>query len=357
MRILHFYGHQGANGVTSYISDVSRRLRERGHTLGVLCRADCVLRQESGSKTYQYIGGLHRWHLQRYLAQLLQQTDMLIVHSQRDAEVALQCARVAGIPSCYVVHELSHNAGDLSPVADSVIAVSAGVGGFLQQTYAPAHLYIVPNGIDFATLPTIPRDEIRREYSFAKDEIWLGFVGRITSNKNLHGLIQALGMIADEAPQLHLAVLGAGKLERQARKMATATGLGERVRFMGWRPRAETMRIVAALDIFVFPSLEAEGLSISLLQAMALGVPPLVVDIPSLVGGPVQDGVTGWLCPAGDPTTLAATIGTLAKTNTVQRQTIGQVARDIAYQKHRIELVVDAIETMAHETIQRGLSL
>lgn len=355
LHILHFYGHHGANGVTAYIADISRRLRERGYQVGAVCRTDSALCSEPGSHTYRYLWGAHHGGLRRQLRALLADVDLLLVHSQRDASVALAVARDAGVPTAYVVHELSRLAGDLAPAADSVIAVSAGVGAFLCDTYAlPAErLYIIPNGIDFASLPAVSREDARREFGFALDEVWLAFVGRITSNKNLHGLVQALGQVKDQAPHLRLAVAGSGKRAGRARRLAKQQQLGDRVRFLGWRPREETLRLVTGADLFVLPSLGAEGLSIALLQAMAQATPPLASDIPSLVGGPVRHGETGWLCDCGDPAAFAQALLDIAATSPEVRAALGRAARDEVYHHHRIELVVDGVEAVIRETVGR----
>jgi len=347
MRIAHFYGHSGANGVTWCIRDAGRLLAERGHEVQVICRTDSALTAHPAHTAYRWLGGLHAPYLRIMLSRLLlaQRIEVLNVHSQRDAGVALQVARALGIPTCYTCHELSETACAYAPLADRAIAVSAGVGQFLQQRYGmqPPVLHIIPNGMDFTALPQADRTALRAQSGFADGEVWVGFFGRIVRNKNVDGLLRAFARAASRAPALRLAIIGSGRKIGQVRKQAHQLHLTERVRFTGWLPRDAAFGLTGALDALALPSHAAEGLSTSLLAAMAMGVPVLATDLPSLAGGPVRDEETGWLCSPNDDS-LAEGLLRVAACGAEHRQQIGAEARREIAQNYRIQEVVTRLE-------------
>jgi glycosyltransferase involved in cell wall biosynthesis len=77
--------------------------------------------------------------------------------------------------------------------------------------------------------------------------------------------------------------------------------VGPRLRFFGFEPPAS--RQLSALEIFVLPS-SWEAFPISILEAMACGVPQVVTDVGGS-GEAVSDGETGLVCPPEDPAALA----------------------------------------------------
>jgi len=355
MRRAHFYGHSGANGVTWSIMDVSRRLEERGHTVHIMCRTDSALTAYDNHTAYRYLHGLHQPFLKAALRRLLirQQIDVLNAHSQRDAQTALAVAKTLGISTCYSCRELSELACDYAPQANRVIAVSAGVGDFLTERYgitAPV-LHVIPNGIDFTTLPPDNRENYRTAMRFASDEVWVGFLGRIVKNKNVGGLMRAFAHAVTAAPRLRLAIIGSGPKEAAVRKLVVDLGVQDRIRFTGWLARDEAFRTVAALDALVLPSLGKEGLSNALLAAMAMRVPVLATDIPSLVGGPIRDGETGWICGTQDDA-LTDGLVRIAKCGSEQRLAIGAAARKEIQANYRMTRVINQLEDVYYSTQQ-----
>lgn len=354
MRIAHFYGHESANGVTWSIMDVSRLLSERGHDVQIFCRTDSSLKAYPAHTTYLWLGKWHhawlRMKLRRFL--LEQRIDVLNVHSQRDAGIALQIAREVGVPTCYSCRELSERACKFAPLADRTIAVSVGVGRFVGQQYGihPPELHVIPNGIDTATLPHADRSVLRVESGFRDGEVWVGYLGRIARNKNVDGLLRAFACVALHAPALRLLVMGDGKRASQAHELAKTLHIADRVRFTGWLPRDAAFRLVGGLDALALISHAAEGLSNALLAAMAMGVPVLASDIPSLAGGPLRDEETGWLCMPNDDS-IAEGLVRIVACSADYRQQLGAAARREIATHHRMEDVVTRLEAAYQDAI------
>lgn len=112
-------------------------------------------------------------------------------------------------------------------------------------------------------------------------------------------LITAMGM----APNVELRILGGGSAEIDLRRAAKASGVADRVEFGGLVDEQATVEELRSAHIHVSTA-PIDGSSVSLLQALAVGRPSIVVDnAPNREW--IEHGVTGWFTPVGDPSALA----------------------------------------------------
>lgn len=122
-------------------------------------------------------------------------------------------------------------------------------------------------------------------------------------------LIDAFARIRAAHPAAHLTLVGDGPERAALEARAAALGLGQAVTFTGYLGQAEVAAQLDASDVFVLPSF-AEGVPVVLMEAMASRRPvigPRVAGVPELV----EDGVSGYVVPPGDPETLFDRIATL----------------------------------------------
>jgi glycosyltransferase involved in cell wall biosynthesis len=131
-------------------------------------------------------------------------------------------------------------------------------------------------------------------------------VGRLSPEKAQVGLLEACAKLVEEGLDIELEIVGEGpergRLEERIRRL----GLGDRCKLVGALPETEVFRRVEGADVFALSSL-IEGLPVSLMEAMALGVPvvaPRLTGIPELV----VDGETGVLFHPADWGGLAAAL-------------------------------------------------
>lgn len=342
MRIAHFYGYRGGNGVTSYIREVAEELERRGHEVAVLCRASSPLADAPNSSSYRMSFGLRR-RLRKQLRDF--RPDIVNVHSHQDAVVALRAAQDLGVPTCYTTHEATSDAAQFAAFADRAIAVSHGVGRYLREEFELSERFVqvIPNGIDFKRLPRADRATLRLESGFRDDELVVCFAGRLVEKKNVRGLVRAFGRAAASRPELRLVIVGDGRQRKHVARIARECGVEQRLDVLGWLPREQALRTIGASDAFVLPAQAAEGLSIALLEAMGMSVPVVATRIPSLWDGPVRDGETGWLT-APDVDSLASTLERFASASTADRELVGRAGRAEIERNHHIELVAEGLE-------------
>lgn len=134
-------------------------------------------------------------------------------------------------------------------------------------------------------------------------------VARLSKEKDFPTLLRAVEIARREVPEFKLKLVGDGGERPALEKLAAQLNLGGTVEFLGEQSRVP--ELLAEAGFFVSSSL-TEGISLTLLEAMAVGLPVLAT---SVGGNPeiVVPGETGQLVPAGDPAALAAGIVQLCR--------------------------------------------
>jgi len=174
--------------------------------------------------------------------------------------------------------------------AACVIGLTEHWRAWLAQASGNPNVVCLPNPVPLAPAPAT---RARRNAVL--------FLGRIEDAKGVPELLKAFAVLRMQVPDAELVCAGAGAVEAAAGR-AAALGIADAVRFPGWLGEAQKRAWLARTAVFVLPS-RAEGLPMSLLEAMAAGVPVVA----SAVGGipdVVKHGVNGLLVAPGDPVDL-----------------------------------------------------
>lgn len=132
------------------------------------------------------------------------------------------------------------------------------------------------------------------------------YVGRIAAVKGLPALLRALAIVRAGRPDVRLVVVGDGPDRAMLEGMARDMNIAECVAFLGYRSQEQLCGHLRETDVFVMSSF-AEGVPVVLMEAMASTVPVVATRIAG-VGELVEDGVSGFIVPPGDPDSLAEKI-------------------------------------------------
>ena len=261
--------------------------------------------------------------------------DLVHVHSSKAGALARVAGLGAGVPVVYTPHcfpfigPQSRRRQVLSAAAEAVLArMTAAIvcvcederRQALALRVAPAaRLHVIHNG----SPPCEPVGESDRELAeWTEGGPSAACLTALRHQKGVDVFLRAAPRILEAVPQARLAVVGTGPEGDGLRAQAAELGLADSVRFFGFRPPAA--RQLAELDVFVLAS-RWEAFPISVLEAMACGVPQVATDVGGTAEA-VQEGVTGRLCPPEDPEALAqATIALLESPE--RRQAMASASR------------------------------
>jgi glycosyltransferase involved in cell wall biosynthesis len=166
------------------------------------------------------------------------------------------------------------------------------------------------------------------------------FSGRCEASKGIFDLLEAAGMLRAQVPGLRIECAGDGDLGK-VRRYAESMNLGARVKLRGWLGKPAAAQLLGRASVFVLPSY-AEGLPMSLLEAMAAGCPVVataVGGIPDLV----TDGVDGLLVPPGDPEALADALQQLLQDRAFAAR-LGNAARETVANRYAAERSLERLE-------------
>lgn len=169
---------------------------------------------------------------------------------------------------------------------------------------------IIPRGVEPGELVTpearaTTRRALLEELTLAETAFVLVNVGRQVPQKGQRYLIAAMEGILAQIPEAALLLAGSpGSMTPRLRELATRLGVDDRIHWLG--VRNDVPRLLAAADLFLFPSLY-EGLGVSLLQAMAAGVACITTDRPPM-SELIVDGDTGLLVLVQDPDAIARAV-------------------------------------------------
>jgi glycosyltransferase involved in cell wall biosynthesis len=188
--------------------------------------------------------------------------------------------------------------------SDVVVAVSTSVRDHLARAArVPGRkLRTLVNGIDTDRFrPGARTGALRDRFGVPPDAPLVGTVARFSPVKNQTLLLDAFAAVRREEPRARLALVGDGPLREELAARAAALGIADAVHFAGLTP--DPAAAYRDLDAFALSSL-SEGTSISVLEAMASGVPVVATAVggtPALLDG----GACGALVPSGDAAALA----------------------------------------------------
>jgi len=217
-------------------------------------------------------------------------TPIKLIHSQDTGYAGLAAIiakKLLGIPVIISSHGIRHKtlepslSGKLSKLllkieytidvftakrADCVITIN-NMAKKYYENLTKRKIECVPVPIKFTNFKFLEKDReaIRKEFGFSEKTKVIGYVGRLSPEKNLFTLLSSIITIPKDY-DLKLMLVGAGPLENSLRNFVIENNIEDKVIFCGLRN--DVRRILSALDIFVLPSY-TEGLPLAMLEAMA----------------------------------------------------------------------------------------
>ena len=172
-------------------------------------------------------------------------------------------------------------------------------------------------------------------------------VGRFEEAKDYPTMLRAFALVAAQAPQAHLDIVGEGRGLEAARALVSHLNLTHRVSFLGARRDVPTL--LRGADAFLMSS-AWEGLPMVLLEAGAARLPVVATDVGS-IRDVVLDGRSGHLVPPGDPYALANAALLLLSHSDAARQDMGTEGRKHVERTYSLDGVLDEWESIYAELL------
>lgn len=180
------------------------------------------------------------------------------------------------------------------------------------------------------------------------------YVGRLSAAKGLPILLNSLAQLQGDYPDLRLTVVGDGEDRQLLEQFARQRGVSDRVLFVGYQSQTEVRAAMAQTDVFVMPSF-AEGVPVSLMEAMAAGVPVVTTRIAG-ISELVDDGVNGYLVSPGDSDALTAKIAQLLDEPTLRAE-FGAAGRQKVMAEFNLAEEVDRLHDVLVESLAPAQSV
>ena len=307
------------------------------------------------------------WRLPSYLLgfagavtrirRVMREENVTVVHSNTLAVVAgAMAARFSGTGHVWHVHEMLVSPAPvrkllhfLAPrLSDSVICISKAVRQHVleDQPAFAAKLVVIPNGLSLEKFQARTSGEgIRVEFGIPPDAPFVGMIGRINHWKGQALFVETAKLVLDEFPEARFLVVGSvfGTEHHYLDALVSNVergGLKERFLISGFRK--DVAEVLAALDVYLHPSLLPEPFGLVVLEAMAAAKPVVV----TAHGGPlemIEAGVSGYLVEPGNASDMADKVKACLR-DPIARQSMGKCARERAFELFHVRRYLNMLQ-------------
>ncbi len=345
-----FYPDVG--GVASHVMGLARALKEKGHEVTVFTPSGLEY-SDNGYRVVKLkrVAPLPHAPPRPGSLSLLGSFDVVHAHHAFSPTPLLSLIKASreGVPIVVTNHTLAPLPTVTSRVlfplrlflsrARAVISVSKASAEFISRLY-DGPVRVIPNGVDTELFkPPRSKPEFPRVL----------FVGRLVYRKGVHVLLRAFTEVQREVRDAELVIAGRGPLRWPLERLAKRLGVA--AKFLGYVPRNELSSLYRSAAVFTAPSLHAEAFCITIIEAMASGLPVVA----SSCGGIPEvfecgESEVGILVRPGEPKELSEAIITLLEDSSLAR-VLGERARRHAVSRFDWSVVAGMVERVYEEVI------
>ena len=321
MKILQLTTHMNIGGISNYILELSKALKDKG--IGVMIASaggDLEERLASLDIPHKKLNIKTKFEFSPKVLSaaftikdivLKDSVDIIHAHSRVSQVAGLIASHMTGVPMVTTCHGYFRRR--LRSIIDTwgvkVIAISEAVYKHLKDDMGlkDERIELIYSGIDTDRFSKdqsgLEADKTKRSL-FLSGRIVVGTIGRLSPVKGQKFFITAMADILKKYPDVSGLVVGSGPDAPSVRSLAMALGVDGRISFID--SVTDTRRVLSVIDIFVFPSVK-EGLGMALLEALAMSKP----CVASRTGGIediIKDGENGILTDVGDSKAIAEAV-------------------------------------------------
>ncbi|MDP2923095.1 MAG: glycosyltransferase [Candidatus Omnitrophota bacterium] len=206
----------------------------------------------------------------------------------------------------------------------------------------PVQIEVIYNGVDSKKFQvTGHKSQLKDSLGIKENEFVVGMIANLGWIKGHKDFIEAAGIVLKEIPNVKFLLVGSGPLLESLRSQVAGLRLEEKVLFLG--TRKDIPELLSIMDVSVNASY-SEGMSNTILQSMAAGVPVVATAVDGNLET-VVDGVTGILVPPKDPQAMAKAIVRILKDRELARR-MGESAKKTIHERFTIQIMLKNMEDL-----------
>jgi len=297
------------------------------------------------------------------LAKYIRRNDIHVVHAflNLGALVGVLAARFAGRPVvCSGIRDakdknlkLKLSKRALAILSDILVANSRA--GFANRfSRMRPHFRVVYNGVDFSRFEKqIDTSDLKADLHLSNFKHIIGMVASLSERKDHYTLLKAAPIVLQNLPNTCFLLVGDGTRRRVLRKKVEELGLENNILFLGFR--SDVDHILNILDVFILltnPDVHLEGISNSIIEAMAVGV-PVIASEGGGTGEIIQHNVNGILLKPKHPQEAAQAILRLLS-NKAEAAVLASAAETYVTRTFGLQRYVDAYEKIYRELLSNN---
>ncbi len=286
------------------------------------------------------------------IARIIREKHIALVHLNNgiyEGFAALLAARLTGVPCMAHIRGTEPLTGlecRTGKWLSMIVTLNSHVENEYRSAFGSEKVCLIFNGVDLDAYEDVARGVLRAEYGLGQKGFLVGTIARLVPGKGISEFIEAASQVLKLLPDAKFVIVGndplgsdyPGDLKRRCRDL----GIETNVIFTGWRN--DVPSVLADLDVVAQVSTFPEGMSLTPIEAMALGKPVITSDVPGFTDT-VVDGITGFIVPRGNITLLAERIVALA-TDPNRAQSMGAAARERVRDHFDVRMTVNKIERL-----------
>lgn len=233
----------------------------------------------------------------------------------------------------------------LTSLTDAFIAVAQPHGEFLveHERFPRPKVVVIPNGVDCQRFRPDAENaaRVRRDLGIASEQPLVGILAALRPEKNHRLFLEVAAEVVAQRSEVQFVIIGDGPEREQIERWIDQLRLRENVQLLG--ARQDTPQLLAALDLLALTS-HNEANPVSILEALACGVPVVATDVGS-VAESVLHQRTGLLVPAGQTTAMTAAWLRLLRDPHWARR-LGEAGREHVRAHFSVERMVDGYQRL-----------
>lgn len=322
MNILHIVNSLDCGGLENFTIELSKELKLTGDVPFICCLdkmgnlAPNAIDAGISVTDFQIKNGFDfkcLLKLRKYI--IANKIDVVHTHNKKPLIYGTIAAKLAHVTR--IIHTRHGQAADVVPwyiwkLNSKVVTISEDAKTCLISTnkIAEENVEVIENGIPLDKFDSISAEvsqELKNEIGLLANNQVIGIVARLAIEKDHKTLIQAFAEVLKVNESAVLLIVGDGPLNKDLQELTQELAIENSVYFLGFRQNIA--ELISIFDIFVLSS-TSEGMSLTLLEAMASKKPIVATDVG---GNPevVQDKLTGFIVPPQNPIIMAKAITSL----------------------------------------------